>query len=87
MNTLLDTENTLVVNLGKEVRILDPRGMIRNDIEFIRSKLLPVQWKKGATLEEIAYHQGQHDLLKFIEDKVIGRRLDNGSLRSHTKKG
>ena len=59
-----------------EVVRLDPRGLVRNDIEFIRSKLLPVEWKADITLEEIAYRQGQQDLLKFIEQKVVGRRLN-----------
>ena len=59
-----------------EVVRLDPRGLIRNDIEFIRSKLLPVEWKTEITMEEIAYRQGQQDLLKFIEQKVVGRRLN-----------
>lgn len=60
----------------KEVIKLDPRGLVKNDIEFIRSKLLPVTWRQGITLEEIAYTQGQADLLKFIETKVVGRRLN-----------
>ena len=59
-----------------EVVRLDPRGLVRNDITFIRSKLLPVEWKANMTIEEIAYRQGQHDLLKFIEQKVVGRRID-----------
>lgn len=58
-----------------EVVRLDPRGLIKNDIAFIKSKLLPVEWKADITMEEIAYRQGQQDLLKFIEQKVVGRRL------------
>jgi len=61
--------------VSEEVVRLDPRGLIRNDIEYIRNKLLPVEWKAGMTMEEIAYRQGQQDLLKFIETKVVGRRL------------
>jgi hypothetical protein len=77
MTTLLDADGVLVVNLEKEkeVRILDPRGMIGTDIKFIQSKLPQLCWQKGMSLEEIAYIQGQHDLLKFIEQKVVGRRL------------
>ena len=59
-----------------EVVRLDPRGLIKNDIEFIRSKLLPVEWNSDMTMEEIAYRQGKYDLLKFIEQKVVGRRLN-----------
>ena len=60
----------------KEVRVLDPRGMILNDIKFIRTKIPTLCWQKGMSLEELAYVQGQHDLLKFIETKVIGRRVN-----------
>lgn len=59
----------------KEVVRLDPRGLVKNDIAFIRSKLQPVEWKPDLTMAEIAYRQGQQDLLKFIEQKVVGRRL------------
>lgn len=62
--------------IEKEVVRLDPRGLVKNDIEFIRSKLLPVEWRPGMTMEEIAYLQGKQDLLKFIEAKVVGRRLN-----------
>ena len=60
--------------IEKEVVKLDPRGLVRNDLEFIRSRILPVEWKPGITMEEIAYRQGQHELLKFIEAKLVGRR-------------
>jgi len=59
----------------KEVIKLDPRGLVKNDIEFIRSKLQQVEWKPNMTLADIAYQQGKQDLLKFIETKVVGRRL------------
>lgn len=59
----------------KEVVKLDPRGLVKNDIEFIRSKLQAVEWKPNMTMADIAYLQGKHDLLKFIETKVVGRRL------------
>ena len=62
----------------KTVKILDPRGMIRTDIEYIRQYLPKVGWQKDSTLEEIAYNQGQHDLLHFIETKVVGRRMNSG---------
>ena len=62
--------------IEKEVVRLDPRGLVKNDIKFIRSKLLPVEWTTELTMAEIAYRQGQQDLLKFIESKVVGRRLN-----------
>ena len=60
----------------KEVVRLDSRGLITNDIEFIKKHIPPVEWKKGLSLEDIAYRQGQWDLLRFIEEKVAGRRLE-----------
>ena len=74
-NTSSDKEIPTIVNVETEVVRLDPRGLIRNDIEFIRSRILPVEWKPGMTLEEVAFRQGQHELLRFIEQKVVGRRL------------
>ena len=61
--------------IEKEVVRLDSRGLVKNDIAFIRSKLQPVEWRPGMTMEELAYLQGKQDLLKFIEQKVVGRRL------------
>ena len=80
----------VIVNVPQEitktVKVLDPRGMIRNDIEFIRKHLPTVGWQKNSTLEEIAYNQGQHDLLHFIETKVVGRRMDSGPLTPKTQR-
>lgn len=59
----------------KEVKVLDARGLVKNDIEYIRKYIQAVHWKPGITVEEMAYAQGQHDLLEFIETKVAGRRL------------
>ena len=55
---------------------LDPRGLVRNDIKFLNSKVPPVSWKADTTIEEVAYAQGQQDLIRFIETRVIGRRTD-----------
>ena len=60
----------------KEDAKLDPRGLVRNDMKFLREKVPPVQWKKGATIEEMAHAQGQQDLITYIETRVIGRRFD-----------
>ena len=63
----------------KEVEVRDPAGIMRNDILFIQKHMAPPQWTAGTTIEEVAYAQGQLDLLKFIEDKVVGRRVDRPS--------
>ena len=73
--TSLDNDIPDIRYIEKEVVKLDPRGLVKNDIEFIRSKLQAVEWKPNMTMAEIAYLQGKHDLLKFIETKVVGRRL------------
>ena len=65
----LDTE--------KEVhKKLDPRGLVRNDLAFIRSKVPAPQWKPDTTIQQVAYAQGQQDLIVFIETRVVGRRVD-----------
>lgn len=60
----------------KEEARLDPRGLVRNDIKFIRAKVPAPMWSKGTTIEQVAYAQGQQDLIQFIETRVIGRRVD-----------
>jgi hypothetical protein len=56
---------------------LDPRGLVAADIAYIRRNYrVGLRWKEGTTLEELAYQQGRADTIDFIENKVIGRRLD-----------
>ena len=55
---------------------LDPRGLVRNDVKYMRSKVPTPSWKPGATIQDIAYAQGQQDMITFIETRVIGRRHD-----------
>lgn len=74
----------IVINQPQTKTVLDPRGMIRTDIAFIKQYIGEVHWKEGISLEDVAYAQGQHDLLKFIETKVVGRRLDSGSITPQT---
>ena len=71
-----DTSLPDIKLVEKEVVRLDSRGLITRDIEFIKKHISPVEWKKGMTLEEMAYRQGQWDLLRFIEERVAGRRLE-----------
>lgn len=46
---------------------LDPRGLIKTDILYFRNHLPPVKWAPDTSIEELAYAQGQHDVLDFIE--------------------
>ena len=53
---------------------LDPHGLAKNDIATIEKGAVQMHWKKGDTIEDIAYRQGQQDLVKFIKIKLLGRR-------------
>ena len=55
---------------------LDPRGLVYTDMKYIEKHVPPVHYSKEMTLEEVAYQQGQHDMVSFIKNNVIGRRLD-----------
>ena len=70
------TQRVVTVTQYDEHVKLDPRGMAPVDVRFIRQHTKPVQYKEGTTLSEVAYQQGQEDLIKFIEEKVIGRRTN-----------
>lgn len=57
---------------------IDPRGFIQKDILFIKQRLPRLGYQPGDSLEDVAYRQGFHDLLLFIEQSVIGRKSDHG---------
>jgi hypothetical protein len=67
---------TIVKEVIKTVEVRDPTGLIRNDIAFLKKNTKHVHWKAGTTLEQIAYQQGQVDVINTIETKVVGRRVD-----------
>jgi|TARA_R110002050_G_scaffold14371_1_gene45406 hypothetical protein len=67
---------TVVRDIIKTVEVRDPTGLIRNDIAFLKKHTKEVHWKAGTTLEQIAYQQGQVDVISTIETKVVGRRVD-----------
>lgn len=55
---------------------LDPRGLVHTDMKYIERHYRPVHYKAGMNLPDVAYQQGQADMITFIKTKVIGRRLD-----------
>ena len=55
---------------------LDPRGLNMADVKFIERFCPQVYWKEGMSLEDVAYQQGQQDMVNFIKTRVIGRRTD-----------
>lgn len=52
---------------------LDPRGLVMHDVAYMEKHLPQVHYKAGYTLDQVAYQQGQHDLLAFIKREIIGR--------------
>jgi len=56
--------------------IRDPSGLAARDIALVRRHISEVHWKPGLTLEQIAYAQGQEDLLRIIEQRVMGKGND-----------
>jgi len=54
----------------------DPSGLAKRDIDMVRRHIASVHWKPGLTLEQVAYAQGQEDLLRIIEQKVMGKGND-----------
>jgi len=67
---------TVIKEVIKTVEVRDPSGLIRNDITYLKKHTSQVHWKAGTTLEQIAYQQGQVDVIGVIENKVVGRRVD-----------
>ena len=56
--------------------IRDPSGLAARDIALVRRHISEVHWKPGFTLEQIAYAQGQEDLLRIIEQRIMGKGND-----------
>ena len=54
----------------------DPSGLAKRDIDMVRRHIAEVHWKNGMSIEQVAYAQGQEDLLRIIEQKVMGKGND-----------
>jgi hypothetical protein len=54
-----------------ETNTIDPRGFIHKDIQILRKHLPRLGYAKGDTLEDIAYRQGQTDMIDHIERYII----------------
>lgn len=57
----------------KEVLVKDPNGFMPKDVEILKDHVKTVHWRQGMPIEQIAYQQGQVDLIRFIEEKLIKR--------------
>ena len=56
--------------------IRDPSGLAARDIALVKRHISELHWKPGTTIEQVAYAQGQHDLLRIIEQRVMGKGND-----------
>lgn len=65
----------VVIQKEREL-VKDPRGLMHTDLEFIKRGTAGISWTPSTTIAEVAYAQGQADLIQFIERQVIGRRTD-----------
>ena len=82
----MNTSSDKVEEQEEERVMLDPRGLVHNDMEYIKRHIPQPGYIEGDTLADVAYKQGMHDLIRFIETNVIGRRFNNGPLALKTKK-
>ena len=46
-------------------------GITQRQLLDIKKNIRPLQWKPDATLEELAELQGQHNLYRYIEKKLL----------------
>ena len=54
----------------------DPNGFIQNDMAWLKANVPIPHYKVGDSIEQVAYRQGQADLLRVIETRLIGRHRD-----------
>lgn len=50
----------------------DPFGLVKQDIEDLEEVIPKVHFKTGDTLADVAYKQGQKDVLTFLKRKHLG---------------
>lgn len=57
-----------------EVEVIrhDPNGLVKRDIEQIATHVTTAGYQKGDTLADVAYKQGQNDVLRFLQKKFLG---------------
>lgn len=52
---------------------LDPNGLSRSQMALIKKYAATGQYQIGDSIESVAYRQGQLDLIKMIERRIIAR--------------
>ena len=65
------------------VHVKDPTGLMRNDLEHLKQIFKPPRVGKGVTLEEAKLAEGRYQVIEYIENKMVGGRL-NAQLRPRT---
>ena len=73
---LVDSVRPPALVITNTIEKRDPSGLAKRDIDMVRRHIATVHWKPGLTLEQVAYAQGQEDLLRIIEQKVMGKGND-----------
>lgn len=51
----------------------DPNGLIRSDLATLRRYAATGEYKVGDCIESVAYRQGQLDLIRMIETKMVAK--------------
>lgn len=76
-HVILETQTVTVQKTLK-----DPRGLVKREIEILKKRTRGY-YKLDDSLESVAYRQGQLDLIRFIETKLVASpqgTLDNYEL-------
>lgn len=73
---LVDSVRPPALVITNTIEKRDPSGLAKRDIDMVRRHIAEVHWKNGMSIEQVAYAQGQEDLLRIIEKKVMGKGND-----------
>lgn len=57
-----------------EVEVIkhDPKGLVKRDIDQLDAHIAAAGYQKGDTLADVAYKQGQSDVLRFLKKTFLG---------------
>lgn len=64
------------VEVEKIVYKKDPTGLMANDLRHLKSIFHPPRVGKGVTIEEAKLAEGRYQVIEYIENKLVGGRLD-----------
>lgn len=52
----------------------DPRGLVVHDVEQLKQVFKPKPYSPKDSMADIMYREGQQAVLRYIEDKIVGKR-------------